>query len=167
MSETSSAPQRKIFSRRAILAVAFALVAFVAALIINWRQESFSRGTVILGGRDKVAVEIAITSSARERGLSGRDRLADGQGMLFVFPAANTYSFWMKDMKFPIDIIWIKGDEVVDLTTDVPLPQAGQSLPLYYPRQPADRVLEVPAGYAQAHGLRTGEKVAYLIDSGK
>ncbi len=167
MNRDTEIVMRKLVNNRAIWAAAVIFVAFVAALVINWRQAAFREGAVVLGDNDKISVEIAASAAAREKGLSGRERLDAGHGMLFVFAAPNVYSFWMKDMKFPIDIIWIRGDEVVDLSTEVPVPKPGEALALYKPRQAADRVLEVPSGYCRTHGLRTGEKVSYLIDSGR
>src|SRR3989344_7914429 len=53
----------------------------------------------------KINVEIADTQDKRAKGLGGRDSLATGSGMLFIFPKADRYSFWMKGTKFPLDII--------------------------------------------------------------
>src|SRR3989338_6300413 len=57
-------------------------------------------------GNTSVAVDVASTTAARERGLSGRAALPAGRGMLFVFQEDGFWGFWMNDMNFPIDIIW-------------------------------------------------------------
>ena len=100
-----------------------------------------------------VRAEVARTEETRQTGLGGRTSLAEGEGMLFVFDAAAEYSFWMKGMMMPIDIIWLRAGAVVDVAADVwPDP----ALPTYRPRLPAEMVLEVPAGFAVQHGIRPG-----------
>lgn len=63
-------------------------------------------GIVTIGSK-KYTVKIAETPSDRARGLSGREKLNADEGMLFIFPEDGIYPFWMKDMRFAIDIIWI------------------------------------------------------------
>lgn len=58
----------------------------------------------------KIKAEVVDNEEARMKGLSGRDNLADDEGMFFVFEKSDIYPFWMKDMKFAIDIIWIMED---------------------------------------------------------
>jgi len=76
-------------------------------------QKQIKKTEVTIGGTT-VEVEIADTQTARIQGLSGRESLAENSGMLFLWPEADYYSIWMKEMKFPIDIIWINGNQVVD-----------------------------------------------------
>ena len=117
---------------------------------------------VTIGTHD-VAVEIADTDAARAQGLSGREGLQDGHGMLFVFGAPGRYGFWMKDMKFTIDIIWILGDRVAGIAEHI-APEPGKSiftLTNYYPPETADKVLELGAGAARANGIAVGDKVRF------
>jgi uncharacterized protein len=106
-----------------------------------------------------VTAEVADDEASRQRGLSGRDSLDPDSGMLFLLPG-DSPSFWMKGMRFPIDIVWIKGARVVDVTAGVP-PPAGTNAALatYSPDRPADRVLEVNAGWAARHGVGRGDRV--------
>jgi len=101
-------------------------------------------------GTTTMLVEIADTEAARVRGLSGRDKLVDGTGLLFVFDHADLYGFWMLDMKFPIDIIWFDEDwHIVDITSNV----SPDSYPkVFAPRAKAQYVLEVPAGTVHRWG---------------
>jgi len=108
-------------------------------------------------------VEIASTTLEKSRGLSGRDGLAEGSGMFFIFDAPSDYGFWMKDMKFPIDIIWIKGDMVVGFSENA-APEPGKpiwELKIYRPPEPVDRVLEVNAGTAVKYGIKAGSAVVF------
>ena len=74
----------------------------------------FRGGTFhIFFGDIKIKVEIVDTVESRALGLSGREELKDGNGMLFVFDDVGKYNFWMKNMNFPIDIIWLGEDERV------------------------------------------------------
>lgn len=104
-------------------------------------------------------LEIADTDATRTRGLSGRPSLDERAGMLFVFPERGVYPFWMKEMRFPIDIVWIDGDTVVDVVT-LPPPEEGRNVPpSHIPLVKADLVLEVNAGQAAALGLVKDAKV--------
>jgi len=110
----------------------------------------------------RIKAEIVATSEAKRKGLSGRSGLAEGEGMLFVFSQAGAQGFWMGGMNFPIDIIWMKDGQVIDIASNVPPPGLGQdekTLPIYYPRLPSDRVLEVQAGLANKIGLKLGDRV--------
>jgi hypothetical protein len=139
-----------------------------AALFINYDSHRPRFVALEIDGRTRLTAEIADTAAKRERGLSGHEALGPGEGMLFVFAAPGRQVFWMKGMSFPIDIIWLLGEEVVDLVTDVPPPAHGvadSALPSYASRVPADRVLEVPAGFAAANGLRIGSQIRAVVDT--
>ena len=143
--------------RRAFL-VLVACAALLAACGGDDSEPSPARAVVNVGGAS-VTADIADDEASRARGLSGRDRLDADAGMLFVLPG-DAPSFWMKDMRFPIDIVWIKGGRVVDVTADVP-PPAGtnEALATYSPDRPANRALEVNAGWAARHGVERGDRV--------
>ncbi len=109
-----------------------------------------------------LTVKVADTQATRTQGLSGVDSLPGDQGMLFVFPSPNQYRFWMKGMKFSIDMIFIRQGKVVDTLTDLPQPLPGQSdqdLPIYEPVVPVDSVLEVNAGFVSSHSIKDGDKI--------
>ena len=106
------------------------------------------------------SVEVANTTTTRMRGLSGRNPLKDGEGMLFVFDKPGNYSFWMKDMKFALDFVWIRGDRVVGITENVPPPAPNTSLfslKNYYPPEDVDKVLELNAGEVKRYGVQAGQ----------
>lgn len=84
--------------------------------------------------------------------------MAEGEGMLFIFPKADRYGIWMKEMKFPIDIIWIQGDRILGFTENA-VPEPGtrdRELAIYYPPAVIDKVLEVNAGLVGRFGLKVG-----------
>lgn len=109
-------------------------------------------------GIHRIQVEVADTPDRMNRGLSGRSRLAEGRGMVFPYARADRHGFWMYEMHFDIDIVWIRGDRIVDVTSRAPHDPSGD-LPVYRPRSPADLVLEVPAGTAESLGWKIGDRV--------
>lgn len=115
-----------------------------------------------------VHVELALSSQAQQAGLSNRALLADGQGLLFLYPSLGRRIFWMKDMNFPIDIIWIKGDRIISLTENAAVPVLDQPLTTYSPAEAVDAVLEVSAGFVHSRMIRTGMAVQFqcLSDQG-
>jgi hypothetical protein len=123
---------------------------------------------VVSVGDARFLVDVADTAPERSQGLSGRPSLAPGTGMLFVFEQPGTYTFWMIEMQFPLDFVWIGADcTVLDLMENVPPQQPGQSpddLPRYRPAAPAQYVLEINAGEIQTAGISTGGGVAFEGD---
>jgi uncharacterized membrane protein (UPF0127 family) len=116
-----------------------------------------SSPAVTIHGR-RVEVELALTPETQARGLGYRDALAWDHGMLFVYDEPFFPRFWMRGMRFDIDIVWIRDGRIVDISHRVPhVP--GENGPTVQPRQLASWVLEVPAGYAEAHRWRVGQRV--------
>jgi len=107
-------------------------------------------------GTTTITVEIADTESERHHGLSGRLSLAQGHGMLFIFPTSNEYAFWMPDMYFAIDMIWLNDAKRVVYIKENATPDSYPET--FAPNMPARFVLEVPAGYAKAHGIVVGSQ---------
>jgi hypothetical protein len=77
--------------------------------------------------------------------------------MLFVFGDRAPTTFWMKGMRFPLDIVWIDRGRVTGIERDAPVPKGEP--PLYPSTGPVDHVLEVPAGWTARHGVMTGSPV--------
>lgn len=130
--------------------------------VIAWVSWINSRPNTLIIGNNVLQVEIVSAPKERARGLSGREGLSPNSGMYFIYPKAGKYSFWMKHMRFPIDIVWIKGNKVVGVTKNIPAPSPGTSLsqlPVYFPPQPVDRVLEISAGAAARYHIKIGDEV--------
>ena len=106
-------------------------------------------------------VEIASTTMEQTLGLSGRSGLGENQGMFFIFNGPGVQNFWMKDMKFSIDIIWIAGDKVAGFAQNAQ-PQPGAplwSLKIFTSPDYVDKVLEVNAGTVAKDGIKVGNSV--------
>src|SRR3989338_3955399 len=110
--------------------------------------------TIATFGGVSLSIEFATTTTARERGLSGRSGLRDDYGMLFIFEKPDRYGFWMKDMLVPIDIFWLddKG-QVIFITPDVVVSTYPN---VFYPPAPVRYVLETKSGFAREHRIATG-----------
>ena len=110
-------------------------------------------------GDVKIQIEVARTPEEKNQGLSGRQSLAEGSGMLFIFEENSRPNFWMKDMRFAIDIIWINDGKVVQIDRAIPPPELGTKdgdLELYRSNQPIDLVLEVPSGFSDKNQIEVG-----------
>lgn len=118
------------------------------------------QATVSIGGRAHYRVDIADTVLSTARGLSGRARLEADQGMLFIFPQAEPRYFWMNEMLFPLDVLWIREGKVVGLQEDIPHPAAnGGAIARFQSPEPADMVLEIHAGEIAKQGIMVGDEV--------
>lgn len=103
-------------------------------------------------------VTVADTPAERAQGLSGQASLDPEVGMLFVFPEPTVPSFWMPDMHFPLDIIWIDTDGAVVGFEENVQPLADTDEPMTYsPPTPVPYVLEVNAGTVAAHGMNVDD----------
>lgn len=102
---------------------------------------------------------VARHPSTRERGLSGLPALAPDEGMLFIFPEQGRHSFWMKDMKFAIDIIWIASNrDIIAISSGI----SPDTYPdTFIPPRDVQFVLELGAGSAEKIGLKAGDKVVF------
>jgi uncharacterized protein len=149
----------------------YKIIFFVAALIFlgascekqtqsNDKDAAYTDGTILIAGRE-ISFELAEDGDSQTLGLSGRSGIEENQSMLFTFAVPNFPIFWMKDMLFPIDMVWIKGDEIVDITKDAQ-PEPGvrdDKLKTYKSKKPADKVLELKSGWADRNALKIGDKI--------
>jgi uncharacterized protein len=110
-------------------------------------------------GDAHVAVDVANTEDMRMRGLGGKSELCEKCGMIFVFDSRDQHRFWMKDMLFDIDIIWIDGNRIVDISEHIDHTRGENAH--FEPSVPVDHVLEVPAGFVGENGIYVGQMVKY------
>jgi len=98
------------------------------------------------------------------KGLSGRNDLGNYDGMLFVFEQTGRYSMVMRDMRFSLDIIWIKDNTIVEIIENIkPDTNTSESaLKKYYSVKDADKVLEVESGYVNKHKLKVGDSIVLM-----
>jgi uncharacterized membrane protein (UPF0127 family) len=130
----------------------------------NGSNNGYSQVKVKVNGIELLA-EIAATSEHRAKGLSVKENLSENEAMLFVFGRPGDYSFWMKDMKFPIDIIWLDEHKRVVHIEHALEPCGPISCPTYNPDENSLYVLETVAGFAKEHGIRESTQVEFQLDT--
>jgi uncharacterized membrane protein (UPF0127 family) len=103
-----------------------------------------------------VDAEVAATDPMRERGMMWRKELAEGKGMLFLFPEQEEHSFWMRNTLIPLDMIFIdSAGAIVGIVVNA---EPGSLLSRSV-GAPSQYVLEVPGGWSEKVGVRTGDRV--------
>lgn len=120
-----------------------------------------SANLVKIGG-GVITVDIADSPEELEAGLGGRDSLGSDEGMLFVVKKDSRPIFWMKNMRFPIDIIWVNDGTVSEIHQNVAVPQPNtpnSALIRYRPQRVIDYVVEVEAGFTQNNNIKVGDTV--------
>ncbi len=106
------------------------------------------------------SVDVAKTDEEKTKGLSVYNKLPLEKGMIFVFDTKGYYVFWMKDMKFPIDIIYIRKNKIVDIFKNVAPPKSqNETLPIIRSSESADMVLEINAGLSEKYNFKIGDSV--------
>ena len=109
-------------------------------------------------------VLVADTNATRSRGLSGRTALDPYAGMVFVFQHNAVRQFWMKDMRFPLDVLWIRKNEVVGLARGVaPYTPEGE-ITRFRSEKAVDMVVETYAGFIEQNGLKMGDRIELLTE---
>ena len=127
-----------------------ALLVFICGILY---QQQFEKTHFTIGGQSFLK-EVVDNDNTRAKGLSGRDAIASHAAMVFVFDAPDMRCFWMKDMKFPIDIVWVNADKVVVAIEPSVSPS---SYPTNFCHADAQYVVEVKAGTARDLGLKPGD----------
>ncbi len=148
-----------------LISFTFAAWAIIASYSVSAGSEARKKAVLEDDARIKIQVgaaivtaEVAKSNMKRHIGLGGREKLNAEEGMFFVFAKPGRHSIVNTGMQFKIDIIWIKGNAVVDMSVNMP---DFKTLPNYIvtPRVDADFVLETNAGFIAAHGIRIGTPV--------
>ena len=122
-------------------------------------------GPLVHIGDTVYVVDLAVTPEERTQGLSGRPSMDADRGMLFVYDEDGARAFWMPDMHFPLDMVWIREDCVVaGVTADVPNPplDTPRDQLEFYPSAGMVRfILELNAGQAADQGIEAGGPVEF------
>lgn len=154
---------KKIFIVFILVLIGIGAYDVLLPIFTGKNQQTQPQLSTITFGTQTYKIEIADTDDARSKGLSGRSTLARDEGMLFIFQTKDTYSFWMKDMQFPLDFVWLDGDTVVDITENVPVPLTATYAPAFRPKQAVNQVLEINAGEIKRVGIKVGDKVGFSL----
>lgn len=137
------------------------LIPIIIFSIVYFEKKSYSdKSKIIIINNHQISVEIANSDILREKGLSGRENLSQDAGMLFIFPSSGYHYFWMKDMEFPLDFIWVNDKTVVDLTENVLNDWENNPLNNFSSKMPADKVIELNTGAIKLLNISIGDKIA-------
>ncbi len=139
-----------------MVAIGLAVLAFAVNYIEKSQQKTIN--TLKIGGVT-INIMVANTDAERMQGLSGKDDLAENEGMLFVFDNEGYYGFWMKDMNFPIDMAWLdKNKKIIHVESNVSPATYPQ---VFNPPAPSLYVLETSAGFLGKNNIKIGDIVAF------
>jgi uncharacterized membrane protein (UPF0127 family) len=113
-----------------------------------------------------VTAKLAVTDEERQLGLMFREKINPDQGMLFVFEEEGFHSFWMKNMRFSLDILWLDKDKrIVHVERNIP-PCKKLPCPSYATQYPAKYVLEIKAGSVDEHKLKMFDGLEFVLKDG-
>jgi len=136
----------------------------ILALFLAQATACAGAGNQVELNGQRFRVELALTREEQARGLMFRESLPKDSGMLFVFPAAAPRSFWMRNTRIPLDILYFDDDlELVSVVRSAP-PCAVQACPVYPSEGPARYVLEINAGMAGELDVRKFDRLRLLFD---
>lgn len=107
---------------------------------------------------NKIKIEVAATASQQYLGLSKRKSLCTNCGMLFIFPNKENQTFVMRNMEFPLDIIFIDDDTIIDIASNLS-PEGETPKREYRSSAPVNRVLELPGDYSRQNNIKVGDKI--------
>jgi uncharacterized membrane protein (UPF0127 family) len=129
----------------------------------NPYASAYNSGSEVVIDGNTLDVALSTTTKAIDQGLQSQPSLSPNDGMLFIFNAAKIYQFWMPNMNFSLDMIWIGSDnKIVSISKDAP-PLPDPTKPVWFrPTSPAQYVLEVNAGYADEHTIKIGDTVQFV-----
>ncbi len=144
-----------------VLIVQTVILAILLFIFFTQSPNSGTKTQTITINKHKLTVELADTDALRTQGLSGRVSLSKDHGMLFTFPKLSFHYFWMKDMHFSLDFIWIDGNSVVDLTENVSAPRAYDDLKTFTAKFPFNKVIEVNAGTIRSLNISVGNTLKF------
>ncbi len=121
----------------------------------------YSQAIVTTSSGKEIPVEVADTLKKRSLGLGKRTSLKKGWGMLFVFEKREHHRFWMKDMQFPLDIIWLDNHRIVHVIHDAKPAKSKVKPEVMTSPVPVNFVLEIAAGRAEKLRLKTGQRMKF------
>ncbi len=144
------------------LLIVLGIILLVTLGIKLW-QLRWPSAVIELKGQE-LKVLVAEISHHQRKGLGGRESLEEYDGMVFLFSYSDKHTMVMRNMEFPIDIVWLEKGVVVDIAPNI---QAEPSVPeanltKYYPRKSANLVIELPTGWVEKNDLRIGDKMVVI-----
>ncbi len=162
--------QQSFFFNMVVLIFLLSIVSCLPVVIMDYGQKVYALNADNVSSSSVkikdliVYVDLAKTPEQQAKGLSIKNTLNENEGMLFIFDTPKEYSFWMKDMKFPIDIIWISSDnKIVHIEKNLQPCTFFLFCTSYSPNANSKYVLEVPSNYTAKNNIVIGDRVDFSI----
>lgn len=139
--------------------IGFLVPVFFVLIVCVFLSATGKQYVKLITQNGPIYLDVARDQKTREKGLSGKDFISFNHGMIFEFEASGQYCFWMKDMNFPIDIIWLNSDkEIIKISNNI----KPESFPEQFcPESPAQYVIELQSGEAANNNLVVGQKLKF------
>lgn len=141
--------------RKLIFPIFFILGVMGVLSLRSSQAPETERSIVVFPSGIEVMVDVADEHAERVQGLSGREYLEERDGLLFLHETREVQRYWMKEMNFPIDIIWLFEGEVIGFVEDAQ--PEDPVVTIYTSPAPVDAVLEVSAGFINSHSVKMGD----------
>lgn len=130
---------------------------------LSYRHEANQPKIII--NQQTIYLEVVKNAAERTKGLSGRETMEKNQGMLFIFDEPGNYQFWMKEMKFSLDVVFIRGNQIVDIIENVPFPKEQEQPQVMVANERFEKVLELNSGIVKILKIKIGDPVKIFLAS--
>lgn len=137
--------------------VSFFIITF-SIIFFNFKKEDdfdYHKRSLSIN-KNEFLVEVAYTQEKKNLGLGQRKSICENCGMLFIFPEKNYYNFWMKDMNFDLDILWLNDNEIVYIEKNVSCLNQEK---VYFSNKKANSVLELKSGLVEKLNIKIGDEI--------
>lgn len=160
----TSVQLKKIISSRQLFLILFSIILFSMVYNeFNWiqaQQGEQNQTAIVSVGGVNILASLSTTPDSQSKGLAIKDSLNENEGMLFIFESPQKLSFWMKDMKFPIDIIWLdSAGKIVHIEKNLPPCVFLLPCPSYKSNDDSLYVLEVVSNFTNKFDINIGDTV--------
>jgi len=145
--------------KKILIIGAISLVAIIFFFSQISQQLKPKETTIIINGQ-KILAEMATTVEQQYQGLSGRNKLCENCGMLFVFPDKQIQTFSMRNMNFPLDIVFIADNKIFKIDPNL-LPEGSNPQTAYPSELPVNYVLELNSGYTDKYNINVGDEIKF------
>ena len=152
-----------IFSKKLIFKLIGVVVTFMAFIFVccyaTSAKNQLDVGYALLNNK-KVALEIASDPHSREIGLMYRDSLAENKGMIFIFDKSDEVGFWMKNVRIPLDMLFVSHSKIVKVEKDVPICK-NDPCSVYTSDAAVDSVIELKDGFCDKYNIKAGQTIEF------
>jgi len=149
------------FMKKITLTLICILILFICQIKISDGETLKTNNSDFVFIKDKkIFLNIADTEEKKIKGLMYIDSISDNQGMVFIFKTPDYRTFWMKNMKIPLDIVFISNNKIATIYKEVPV--CGKDpCQLYSSRHKIDSVIEFKNGFCDKNNIKIGDKIKF------